>query len=165
MTKPDGTKYLLYLSPAEMYKKRKEQHEIMKRVAALGIPMCLPVEFGTCEDGAYSLHSWIEGDEAEKVLPGLPETEQYAPGIKSGEYLRIMHSIPAPDSQEYWAVRFNRKTNVKIQKYIECGLRFNGDDKVMEYIDNNRHLLENRPHCFQHGDYHIGNMMLEKGEH
>lgn len=43
-------------------------------------------------------------------------------------------------------------------------MSFTGDDKVIEYIENNRHLLENRPQSFQHGDYHVGNMMLENGE-
>ena len=78
--------------------------------------------------------------------------------------LQKIHSIPTPGTQENWAVRFNSKTNMKIRKYRECGLRFIGDDKIIEYIENNRHLLENRPQSFQHGDYHIGNMMLENGE-
>jgi SAM-dependent methyltransferase len=75
-----------------------------------------------------------------------------------------MHSIPAPETQEEWEPRFNRKTNSKIQKYNECGFRFNGDKYVLEYIERNRRLLKNRPQCFQHGDYHVGNMMIENGE-
>ena len=35
--------------------------------------------------------------------------------------------------------------------------------EVITYIEENRYLLSNRPQCFQHGDYHIGNMMLEDG--
>ena len=31
-------------------------------------------------------------------------------------------------------------------------------------LEKNRQLLENRPQCFQHGDYHVGNMMIERGE-
>ena len=126
--------------------------------------MCKPIEFGTCEDGVYILESWIDGEDAEEAIPMLPETEQYVLGLKSGEILRKIHFLPAPDTQEEWATRFNRKTNIKIQKYHECGLRFEGDDRVIEYIENNHHLLENRPQSFQHGDYHIGNIMLEKGE-
>ena len=32
----------------------------------------------------------------------------------------------------------------------------------IEYINNNRHLLKDRANTFQHGDYHIGNMMINK---
>lgn len=164
VTKADGTTYLLRISPVERYEQRKALFEMLEWVAALGIPMCLPVEFGVCEDGVYTLLSWIDGEDAESALPLLPETEQYVLGRTSGEILRKIHSIPAPKAQEDWAVRFNRKTNRKIQKYRECGLRFAGDDNVLEYIENNRHVLQNRPQSFQHGDYHIGNMMLEGGE-
>ncbi len=164
VTKADGTKYLLRISPAERYETRKALFKILERVDALNIPMCRPVEFGTCVDGVYILESWIDGKDAEPALPMLPETEQYVLGLKSGEILRKIHSIPAPKTQEDWAIRFNRKTNNKIQKYRECELSFAGDDKIIDYIENNRHLLENRPQCFQHGDYHVGNMMLENGE-
>ena len=164
VTNNNGTRYLLRITPIERYETRKALFEMLERVAALGIPMCAPVEFGTCADGVYSLQSWIDGEDLEAILPLLPETEQYVLGLKSGGILRKMHAIPAPDTQEEWASRFNRKTNIKIQKYRECGLRFDGDDYVIEYIEKNRGLLENRPQCFQHGDYHIGNMMMERGE-
>ena len=164
VSKADGTKYLLRISPTERYEKRKALFEIMEYVAALRIPMYKSIEFGTCEDGVYTILSWIDGEDAEAAIPMLPETEQYILGLKSGEILRKIHSIPAPETQEDWATRFNRKINMKIQKYRECGLRFTGDDKIIEYIEQNRHLLENRPQSFQHGDYHIGNMMLENGE-
>lgn len=160
----DGTKYLLRITPIQRYETRKSLFEMLQRVAALGISMCVPVEFGTCDDGVYSLHSWIDGEDLEAVLPLLSETEQYVLGLKSGEILRQIHTIPAPEMQEEWAQRFNRKTDTKIQKYRECRLRFDGDDKVIEYIEKNRYLLENRSQCFQHGDYHVGNMMLENGE-
>ena len=164
VTKTDGTKYLLRITPISRYEVRKSLFAMLKQVAALGVPMCIPVDFGTCEDGVYSLQSWIYGEDLENTLPTLSEAEQYVLGIKSGEILRRMHSISAPETQEDWAVRFNRKTDIKIEKYKECGLRFNGDEHIISYIEKNRHLLKNRPQCFQHGDYHVGNIMIEKGE-
>ena len=34
------------------------------------------------------------------------------------------------------------KTNIKIQKYRDCPIRFNGDDRIIEYIEDNRELLK-----------------------
>ena len=164
VTESSGTMYLIRISPISRYETRKSLFSMTERVAALGVPMCLPVEFGTCDDGVYSIQSWIDGEDLAAVLPSLTETEQYVFGLKSGKILRQMHTIPAPKNQENWATNFNRKIDIKIQKYRDCGLRFNGDDYVLDYIAENRHLLDNRPQCFQHGDYHIGNMMLENGE-
>ena len=164
VTDKTGAKYLLRITPASRYEVRKSLFAMLEQVAALELPMCMPIEFGTCADGVYSIQSWIDGEDLETVLPLLSETEQYVLGLKSGEIARKMHSIPAPETQEEWATRFRRKTDNKIQKYHECGIRFDGDEYVIEYIEKNRHLLENRPQCFQHGDYHIGNMMMERGE-
>ena len=169
VTTADGTKYLLRISPASRFETRKGLFAMLEKVAELNIPMCMPFEFGTCEDntifpgGVYTLQGWIEGRDLEAVLPLLSETEQYVLGLQSGEILRTIHSIPAPEIHEDWETRFNQKTDCKIKKYHECGLRFNGDEYVLAYIEQNRYLLENRPQCFQHGDYHVGNMMLENG--
>lgn len=170
VTTADGTKYLLRISPASRFETRKALFAMLEKVAALKISMCMPVEFGICEDntlfqgGVYSLQSWIGGEDLEAVLPLLSETEQYVLGSKSGGILKAIHTIPAPETQEEWESRFNRKTDYKIKKYHECGLRFNGDEYVLAYIEQNRHLLKERSQCFQHGDYHVGNMMLENGE-
>ncbi|AFA50060.1 aminoglycoside phosphotransferase family protein [Acetobacterium woodii] len=162
--KDDGSKYLLRISPIERFETRKALFSILQEVAALDVAICKPVEFGTCKDGVYALYTWVEGQDVEAVIALLTESEQYLLGIKSGEILKKIHAIPAPENQEAWDSRFNRKTNFKIKKYQECPLTFKGDDKVIEYIKNNRALLKNRPQCFQHGDYHIGNMMLEKNQ-
>jgi len=164
VTTSAGVKYLLRITHISRYETRKSLFAMLEQVAALGIPMCTPVEFGTCKDGVYSIQSWIYGEDLETVMPTFSETKQYILGLKSGEIVRRMHSIPAPVTQEDWETHFNRKTDMKIQKYLECGSRFDGDEYVLAYIEQNRHLLKNRPQCFQHGDYHVGNMMLESGE-
>ncbi|WP_205694170.1 hypothetical protein [Clostridium sp. JN-9] len=33
---------------------------------------------------------------------------------------------------------------------------------ILDYINDNRYLLENRVQSFQHGDYHIGNMVINE---
>ena len=32
---------------------------------------------------------------------------------------------------------------------------------MITYVEENRHLLANRPVMYQHGDYHVGNMMID----
>ena len=164
VTKPDGEKYLLRISPISRYESRRTLFDMLKRVDKLDIPMCRPVEFGTCPDGVYALQSWIDGGEAEEIIPALSDTEQYAYGVKAGEILRKLHSIPAPEDQEDWETRFNRKIDRKIREYSDCPIKYDGGDAFVDYINSNRGLLHGRPQCFQHGDYHIGNMMIRRGE-
>lgn len=163
VTDENGTRYLLRLSDMTYYDAKQSEFNRMKQVASLGVPMCLPLAFGTCEEGVYSVQSWIDGMDAEEVIPTLSDTEQYVYGLKAGRILRRIHSIPAPETQEDWESRFNRKMDYKIKKYKESPVQYEEGQAFIDYIDENRYLLKGRPQVYQHGDYHIGNMMIDQG--
>lgn len=162
VTAKDGTKYLLRTSPIRLYSQRRTEFQLMRRVAALQIPMCQPIKFGICRKGVYSLQSWIDGADLEDVLPDLSEEEQYNYGLAAGRILRKMHTIPAPKTQEPWERRFNRKMDRKIKMYSECPLKYENGELFIQYIEENRTLIRNRPQTYQHGDYHVGNMMADR---
>lgn len=159
VTAKDGTKYLLRTSPIRLYSQRRTEFQLMRRVAALQIPMCQPIKFGICRKGVYSLQSWIDGADLEDVLPDLSEEEQYNYGLAAGRILRKMHTIPAPKTQEPWERRFNRKMDRKIKMYSECPLKYENGELFIQYIEENRTLIRNRPQTYQ---YHVGNMMVDR---
>jgi aminoglycoside phosphotransferase (APT) family kinase protein len=155
-------KMLLRIADISEYDKKRSEVEMMKRLAECGVPVSQPVDFGICDNGksVYSLFIWCDGEDAEIVLPKMTETEQYVLGVKAGQILREIHDIPVPDDQEDWGTFFNRKVDSKIKNYKECGIKIDNDDKIIDYVKANRHLLDGRPQCFQHGDYHVGNMVI-----
>lgn len=160
-TTENGMRYLLRISDIKEHDKKLVEFRMMEQVAALGVPMCAPVEFGTCEEGVYSVQGWIDGKDAEDAIPSLSHTEQYVYGLEAGQILKKIHSIPAPKEQQDWEKRFNAKIDRKIQTYSECPIKYENGQAFMDYIGENRHLLKDRPQVFQHGDYHIGNMMID----
>lgn len=162
ITDETGTRYLLRISDIAQYDAKQSEFNRMKQVASLGVPMCQPIEFGISEDGVYSVFSWIDGEDARQVISDYSDTEQYAYGLEAGRILRRIHSIPAPAEQEDWELRFNRKMDNKIQKYNESPIKYENGQAFIDYINENRHLLKNRPQVYQHGDYHIGNMMIDR---
>lgn len=155
---------LLRIADFSEYDKKKNEYEMMTRFAESGLPISQPVDFGLCNSGksVYLLLKWCYGEDAELVLPLLSEVEQYGLGVKAGEILRQFHSIPAPMDQEDWGTFFNKKTDMKIKNYRECGLKIDGEGTFISYLEENRNLLEGRPQCFQHGDYHVGNMVISQ---
>lgn len=162
ITTDGGEKFLLRITPEVKSAYREEMFRRMEQLEALGVPMCRPVKFGKCEEGVYTIFTWIDGKDAEEIIPTLPEAMQYEYGLEAGRILKTIHSLPAPENQLDWAVKFNRKTDLKIKMYNECPIKFDGSEYVIDYIESNRSLLANRPQSFHHGDYHIGNMMIEK---
>lgn len=155
------TKYLLRISPIKKYKNRKKIHKIMQTLADNDIPMCKPIKIGLCKEGIYVLQSWIDGVDAEENIHNYDKRQQYNFGFQSGTILQKIHSIPAPKNQQDWETRFNNKIDRKIKMYSKCYIKFDGAEYIIDYLNSNRDLLKNRPQCFQHGDYHIGNMMIE----
>ena len=105
VTDSEGTKYLLRITPFEKSAGRQDMFRMQKEVAALGIPMCRPVEIGECDEGVYILQTWIDGQDAEDVVPKLSDAEQYALGLEAGRILKKIHSIPAPEGQMDWEQR------------------------------------------------------------
>ncbi len=160
VTAADGRTYLLRISPAEQYERQCATFAYMTRVAALEVPMCRPVSCEAREDGVYSVQEWINGEDAEEVIPSLPLERQYAYGLDSGRILSRMHEIPAPAGCEPWATRYGRKIDRKLHMYAACPLHYENGQAFIDHIARSRHLLEGRPQVYQHGDYHIGNMMV-----
>lgn len=159
-----GEKFLLRISPLEQLERKRVEYEKMLEVAKLGIPMCMPVEFGVCEEGVYMLLTWIDGVDAEAAVMSMDAAAQYRYGWDAGQILAKIHTVPAPKDTPDWATRFNAKIDRKIAMYRNCELKYDtGGDAFMDYLAENRHLLQNRPQCYQHGDYHIGNMMIGSG--
>ncbi len=162
---PDGNKYFLRIAPLKKAERTRGAFEYQKRVAELGVPMCVPIEIGETPEGdVYTVQSWIEGISAEEAVRDLSFEEQYRYGVESGRILKLIHSIPAPPDAPDWEPRFNAKMEYKIKKYIECPIKVDGAECFIDCIEQNRTLLRDRPQCFQHGDYHIGNMMIENGK-
>ncbi|MFG6377456.1 MAG: phosphotransferase [Lachnospiraceae bacterium] len=156
----DGTKYFLRVIP-EKNSNPKDMFDIQQKVASLDISVSKPVEFGIYKDNAYIVEKWINGRDASEVISALPDSQQYTYGLWAGRILKKIHSIPAPGTQPEWESRFNAKINRNINMYKECPIQFERIKYFIDYIKTNRSLLANRPQTFQHGDYHIGNMMIE----
>ena len=141
VTTGDGKQYLLRISPIERLERRKREFERMQQVAALGIPMCLPLEFGTCPEGVYAIQSWIDGVDAEGAIAAMPREKQYAYGLDAGKILQKIHTIAAPADTPDWEGRFNAKIDRKIAMYESCPLQYENGRAMLQYLAENRQLL------------------------
>lgn len=155
-----GISYLLRVTDRSTLQAKQTEFEMMQRVQQTGIDMCAPIAFGVTEEGVCAVHSWIDGRDLEEVLRDQSDAEQYRLGLAAGDALRRIHTVDAPVTLPAWETRFNRKIDRKIAMYRDCPLKYDGGEAFLSYIAGQRHLLAGRPQTFQHGDYHVGNMML-----
>ena len=158
----DGTTYFLRISPMGQYENRKLQFSHMEQVRALGVRVCEPVEFGTCAEGCYQLFGWVNGRDAEPVLPELTGAERYRYGLEAGRMLKTIHSLPVPFAVEPWAERYGPKVESKIEAYEKCPLKYERGELYLDLLRRDRHLVKDRPSVWRHGDYHCGNLMFDE---
>lgn len=157
----DGKHLLLRVADLSEYSQKRTEYEIMKHLVSLGVPMSSPIDFGTCDNGksVYTLLNWIDGVEVETILPKLTNEKQYILGIESGKILQKIHSVPSMDISDNWAKRYWSVMNPRLEAFCSEGIPFAGDSSILDYLKSNRELLNNRPQCYHHGDYHTGNMI------
>jgi len=161
----DNKQLLLRLSDISQHDQKKAAYDRMKHMAAHKIPMPSPVSFGVASDGnnIYQLLNWCEGENLETILPTLTESEQYTAGLKAGEILHKIHQVPVTPTDATtanWNERYSSFIDQSIKSFQNSKVPVENSELILNYFENNRHLLETRPQCYIHGDYHAGNMML-----
>ncbi len=158
----NGNQFLLRISDASSLEKEQACYAALKELNSKNIPVSKLLDEGKCNQGknTFRLFSWIDGSEARKSLGNLPEKKQYELGVQAGKILREINQVNCPPNQSTWNVHYNKKIDRKIKAYNNCGVRLKNKDKILTYIENHRYLTHDRPQCFHHGDYHIGNMLI-----
>ena len=111
----DDTNYLLRVSSFDKYLVKLNEFNYMNELVKQGVSMCKPIEFGTCDEGVYSIQSWIDGVDARGFIPRLSKEEQYEYGILAGIELKKIHQVKAPIDVMPWEERFNKKNKNKTQ--------------------------------------------------
>ena len=161
-----GLNYLLRTTNISEYARKQKEFEYLQSISKLGLTASEPVDFGICADGTevYQLLSWVEGDDAETALINYSGSEQYKYGLLGGQMLRKIHSINAPEGEVAWAKKYTEKIRIKRLKYEACPIKCNNDTKFLEFINHNLSGLEDRKQTFQHGDFHVGNLLLNNCE-
>lgn len=106
------------------------------------------------------LLSYLEGEEAETSVPMLPPEQQHRLGLEAGRILKRIHSLDSLKEPYDWEDRMNRKVEAKKRIFLESGIEFAGYETLVSHITRHLHLLEGRPLVLQHGDYHLGNMLV-----
>jgi aminoglycoside phosphotransferase (APT) family kinase protein len=161
----DQEKHLIRISDISMLHRRKWEFEQISRLYQQGWPVNRPLLFIEEEDIVIGIYMYIEAEDLETTIHVLPASMQYDMGYFAGEALSAIHALPIESDSLNQYERMSKKMLKHIDLYIQKELHFPNDHRVIEYIKNNLHMLSDRPLVFQHGDYHIGNMLLVEFQH
>lgn len=156
--------FVLRVADISRYDRKKEEYEVMKKFYSLDINMSKPLSFGVCNNKqlVYILVDWIKGEQAEIVLVNLSKEIQYELGYQAGMILRKTKNLEFVSNISDFEKYFNDKIDSRIEAYQNCSVKNSKVDEMVTYINDNRHLLKNRKQYLRHGDYHVGNMIIDE---
>lgn len=163
----EGKKFLLRITEVSNYETKKKDYDFLLSINKAGLPVPKAFDFGTCEDGnsVYMLLEWMEGEEAEKVVPTMTKDKQYSIGVTSGQILKGLHENSTINHMDRdWYDRYFDVIHPRIEAYKNEGVPFEGADEILSFIEENKHLLHERRQCRIHGDYHLGNLIINEDE-
>lgn len=160
----EGKRFLARINDCSEYLRKGAEYGLLQKVSKIGIPMPEPIGFGYCTDKSeiYTLLSWVDGEDAQKILPGLSQGEQYRLGMEAGSILRRLHNNSLTECGEDWKSRYFSVIQPRLEAYQKEGIPFEGSTQILDYLEANKHLLANRPQTLHHGDFHLGNMVIDK---
>ncbi|MGM9972769.1 MAG: aminoglycoside phosphotransferase family protein [Clostridiaceae bacterium] len=153
-------KYLLRISSGDAYEEKKREFEVIKKFNTLDFQMSRAIDFGYFNEykNVYMLLSWVDGYSLREKLPSLPSLEQYKLGLYAGEILRQIHSIPV-EPQDVPSVNKIPKKLLQLQSYEASSLRIPNDERAIEFVKNNIDMLCKSSPVYEHGDFHMGNLI------
>ncbi|QQD85168.1 MULTISPECIES: aminoglycoside phosphotransferase family protein [Jeotgalicoccus] len=167
VVKTSRDKFLLRLTSIKNKARMLQMISLLKQAKANNIRTHQVIDHGEfSETQYYLLTTWIEGRDLEVVLPTLSKEKQYEIGLQAGEILRHIHDFEMNlFSEDRWENRFNKKIDKKIKAYEECDIKFENGDLFIEAVESRRYLLKDSPIVQHHGDFHVGNLLInDKGQ-
>ncbi|KKK35916.1 hypothetical protein WN59_00895 [Salinicoccus sediminis] len=160
-----GKRYLLRLSPIEEKERVLTHVEFLLKSHEHDVPTHKLVGHDECLDNRYYylILEWIEGEDAEQRISSFSKDQQYELGVQSGETLRKIHAFDINiQSDAPWPDRYNRNIDRKIKMYEECELKYEKGYLLLDNLNRYRELLQDVDNVPLHGDFHIGNMLIDE---
>lgn len=160
----DDSKYLLRVCDINNRNRYIQHARLLELAAENDLPTHPLIAHGTilADTHYFLLLGWLAGDDAEDVITSFSQAEQYNLGLEAGKILKVIHNFkPVSGSSESWSKRFNRKIDRKIEIYENCELKYDNGYLLKDVIKMHRHLIENKTSVQHHGDFHIGNMLID----
>ena len=152
--------YFLKISPLSFAKKKDlELRYISHLEKVIKFPDLLEIKFEN--NSILSLYEWIDGVDFREYVSQLTEKEVYQYGIQAGLFLKKIHSISIEEQSLNWYEFYLQKSMRKIESFKKLNQEFTKIEKFINYIENHQYLLHDRPISLCHGDFHVGNMLID----
>jgi|GEM_PF-5693062 len=165
----DGTRFFTYYDSQFSYAQtRNYQYDILNRLNDEGVSVLKPAKIIRTPFPVY-LYEWIDGCDLSDIIKISAPNEQFEFGVKIGKIMRDINSITADDYEplpdymkwplddHYYEHKRKAFAATGSSKHLTLSCH-----KLMDYVENNEHLVQADASVFLHSDFNPGNAMCDK---
>ncbi|RRD40345.1 hypothetical protein EII29_02380 [Leptotrichia sp. OH3620_COT-345] len=156
-------KYIIRISKVKELNNKINEYNAVKKIKKLNFIQKF-LGYGICENKEfmYSIYSWLQGENLEEKIFKLTKRKQYELGFQAGKKLRKIHTLTITDTNYNFIKEIKEKVNISKKEYVKNKYKIKNEKIIWNFINKNLYLLDKREKCFLHGDFHIGNIILNK---
>ncbi|MED3802059.1 phosphotransferase, partial [Lysinibacillus xylanilyticus] len=145
--------YFIRLSDIQYHEKRTIEFSLLQALEKQGVQTYKAIECTLLNEDNLSVMvlSYIEGYPADEFISSLSDVEQFNIGISAGKELRKIHQLHAHAPQTiHWEEAQRKKFSFYLNEYKKGSYQLPKEHKILNFIENNFHILEERPITLLH---------------
>jgi len=155
--------YLLRIFKLERYQRYLDQYQALKSLSALRLPVPYPYKIAKVNDKmGYILLAWMAGEDLGSALERFSHHEQYQLGKEAGEILFQIHQC-FPAAPKDWESQFEMKKQQQLAAFKAQSVNDACYQKTVQFLESYIPFSQKRSGVFCHGDFHVGNLLLNNG--
>ena len=153
-------KLLLRISVISKFDEKLKESEIIRTISRVCDNTPKFIDLKISGNKILQLYTFIEGEDALESIDKYSKEEQYKLGIEAGKTLKKIHEAEKITDAER-IIEMQKERIIERTKAYENSRYYSYEDQgLIKYIKENIEILDSAKIALCHGDYHLGNMII-----
>jgi aminoglycoside phosphotransferase (APT) family kinase protein len=119
----------------------------------------------------YLIVSYLDGEPGESALKKMSVKNQYEVGKEVGKDISRLHGLQFDVPHLNWGREllepYERRLAMYLNDSVSCPVWFDKKviSRLVQYVNEHKHLLDERPMALIHNDIHDGNIIIKDGKY
>ena len=156
----DNKKLLLRISEISKFDEKLKESEIIRTISRVCQNTPKFIDLKISGNKILQLYTFIEGEDALESIGRYSKEEQFNLGIEAGKTLKKIHEAEKiTDAKRI--IEMQKERIIERTKAYENSRYYSYEDQgLIKYIKENIEILNSAKIALCHGDYHLGNMII-----
>lgn len=156
----ESEKLLLKISDKSKFDEKVRESQIIKRISKVCNNTPKFIDLKISGKKVLQLYTFLEGNDALEDIKNYSKEEQFNLGVEAGKTLKKIHLSEKIIDAKGYIDKQKEKIIDRTKAYENSKYYSENDEGLIRYIKGNIESLNSAEISLCHGDYHLGNMII-----